>query len=203
MFVLNIGRALCLILCMYLISSCGYRFAGGESSSHRTTISVPYVAGDHEGKLTIELMRQLASSGTVQPVHHGGDLILKVAIVEDGESRIGFRFDREVTTGKRLSNLIGVENRRSLTVEASLLDVVSNQTIFGPEKISAHVDFDYVNSDSIRDLTFINRQGEREKVIRFSLGQLDSIEGAQDSAATPLFGELANKIVNAVLQKIN
>jgi hypothetical protein len=50
----------------------------------------------------------------------------------------------------------------------------------------------------LKELSFINPQGKREKVMTFSLGQLDSIEGAQDAAVTPIYEQLAQRIVAAL-----
>ena len=184
-----------LLLALYL-TSCGYHVEGHRPSLSGETLSVPYIQGDEEGKLTAEIMRQLASAGIFQPVDTGGNFILHAKILEDTDSRIGFRYDREVATDKLLSNLIGVENRRSLAVAVTLIRASTEEVVCGPETLRVFATYDYVNSDSIRDLTFTNSRGEREKVIRFSLGQLDTVEGAHDSASSPLFRELAYKIAD-------
>jgi hypothetical protein len=50
----------------------------------------------------------------------------------------------------------------------------------------------------LKTVSFINEKGKREKTIGFSLGQLDSIEGAQDAALTPIYCQLAQKIAQAL-----
>jgi hypothetical protein len=54
--------------------------------------------------------------------------------------------------------------------------------------------------NTLKELAFHDAQGKRKKTINFSLGQLDSVEGAQDAVLTPIYRQLAQKIA-AVLQK--
>src|ERR1700722_20959884 len=89
---------------LLLLSSCGYRFESDEealSSSTVRSITVPYVKGDAEGKLTSELIHQLTSSGSFDCVTSGGELILNAVIVSDNVDRIGYRYDRNGREGKR------------------------------------------------------------------------------------------------------
>jgi len=195
-FISNVFLALLLLS----ISSCGYRFSARHTSG-KIAIAVPYVEGDQSGHLTRELIRQLSGSGHFQVVCKGEKLVLHATLLQDEQARIGFRFDRDPQSGKRLSNLVGVENRRSMTAEVSLVNTITGKTLLGPEQIQAHTDFDYINSDSPWELAFRNPEGEKQKVINFSLGQLDSIEGAQDAATAPLFSMLAQKIVEGIISK--
>jgi hypothetical protein len=162
-------------------------------------ISIPYVEGDNKGLLTAAIIQKVAATGFFQPVSAQQSLVLRVAIVEDEQDYLGFRFDREPVSGKRLTNLIPTESRRTISASVILLNSATEEILFGPQIISANLDFDYVDGNSIRDLTFFNNRGEREKVIQFSLGQLDSIEGAQDDVLNPLFEILAKKIANRLL----
>lgn len=178
-------------------SSCGYRVADQDA---KTTISIPYIEGDHHGQLTSELARQLTVSGLYDLVSSDGDLILQVAIVADQNNIIGFRYDRSEESGKLEKNLMATENRRILSAQVAIVDSHNGKAVIGPLKISGFGEYDYIDVSSLRELAFVTPSGKREKVIDFSLGQLDSIEGAQDDVLTPTYRQLAQKIV-AVLQR--
>jgi hypothetical protein len=149
--------------------------------------------------LTASLIRQASACGNLQVVSKGERLLLKVELIEDEQDYVGFRFDQKPISGKLISNLIPIESRRSIKAAVTLWDTIEDKALLGPENIQAHLDFDYVDGNSLQDLTFVNTKGEREKVLSFSLGQLDSIEGAQDATASPLFHVLAKKIIDRLL----
>ena len=92
------------------------------------------------------------------------------------------------------------ENRRTLTAQVTLTDTSTEKVVIGPVNITTSTDFDYIDVNSLKEVSFINAHGNREKTISFSLGQLDSIEGAQDAALTPIYRQLAQNIALA-LQK--
>jgi hypothetical protein len=179
------------------LSACGYRAEGG-GSGHITTITVPYVQGDPEGELTDQLIKQLSASGRFEVVRHGGCLCLNVAIVDAANDRIGYQYSRDDTKQKRQKNLIATENRRLMTAEVTLVNTVSGEILLGPIPVKAFAEYDYIDSGSLRDLTFVNSQGKTKKTLTFSLGQLDSIEGAQDDVAVPLYRVLAQSIVDGI-----
>ena len=62
------------------------------------------------------------------------------------------------------------------------------------------VDSDYVDQNSIRDLTFITTQGKPQTVLNFSLGQLDSVEGAHDDTTDVLYRRLSEKVADVLAQ---
>jgi hypothetical protein len=165
-------------------------------------VTVPYVQGDSDGSLTNELIRALAASGTFECVRQGGRYVLKVAVTADSSQRIGSRYDREDPSGKLKKNLIPTESRRTLTAEVSLIDAATDEILVGPAVVEACAEYDYVDSSSITDLSFVDPGGGRRTVINFSLGQLDSIEGAQDDASAPLYRRLAQKIVDSLTNQI-
>jgi hypothetical protein len=184
---------------LLLFFGCGYHFEGSERSEGVVSISIPYIKGDGEGQLNAALAKALGASGLFDYVQNGGDWILQAAIIADGDDRIGFRYDRNPTTGKRRDNIVGTENRRSLSVQVILVDARTQETVLGPQIISATADYDYVDSNSIRDLTFVTTQGVPEKVLDFSLGQLDSVEGAHDDTSAVAYRLLAQKIVDGLI----
>jgi hypothetical protein len=184
---------------LLLLTGCGYHFEGGESRREMVSISIPYIQGDGEGQLNSELAKALSACGKFDYVQNGGELILQAAVIADGDERIGFRYDRKPTTGKRRHNILGTENRRSLAVQITLIKAATQEIVFGPETINATAEYDYVDSNSIRDLTFTTTEGVPERVLDFSLGQLDSFEGAHDDTSIVLYRILAQKIVNGLI----
>ena len=178
-----------------LLGGCGYHTREGEEM----TISVPFIKGDGDGRLTSEVIRAISATGCFEFRKNNGNKELQVSILSDGDERIGYRYDRNPTTGELRKNIIGTENRETITVEVKLIDTYTQEVILGPEVISASADYDYVDSNSIRDLTFIQPNGHPTTIIDFSLGQLDSIEGAHDDAQTPIFRKLAQKIVDGLM----
>lgn len=185
-----------IIFCAFLLAfcSCGYRINGPESGDDRSTISVPYVVGDSGGQLTNELVRQLSASGAFECVQNNGHYTLKVIMFSDGNDKIGFRYDRKDLSGKRKKNLMPVEGRRKASAEVTLINSATEEIEIGPVVVRADAEYDYIDSDSLREISF-----EGRSTISFSLGQLDSIEGAQDDAYVPLYRHLAQKIVDGII----
>lgn len=186
-----------------LLSSCGYHSALQLSQDTSvTTISMPYIKGDTEGQLASALSTAINGSGVFDYSYSGGNCILEVAIVADSDDRVGFRYDRDPTTGALRDNIVGTENRRSLGVEIQLVDAHTEKVLFGPEVIRGSIDYDYVDGNSILDLVFF-KKGEPQTALDFSLAQLDSVEGSHDDTNQPIYKIVADKIVNRlILQKL-
>lgn len=186
-----------LVCCSFLLcSGCGYRYAGMDGDP--ITISVPYIPGDVDGQLTNELVYQLGTSGYFVCTQTGGEYSLQVEILSDAEERIGFRYDRDNPSGKREKNLLGVEDRRTITAQVTLVQRVSDKEVVGPCEVTASVEYDYTDPGSPQDLLF----AKKEPIMPFSLGQLDSQEGAHDDAARPLFRKLALQIVAGLAAQV-
>lgn len=185
------------VIGLVVLSACGYHFEGTDANA--VTISVPYIKGDPEGILSAEIVRALSSSGQFDCVQTGGMLTLEAAIIAEGDDRIGYRYDRDPTTGKLRDNIVGTENRLTVSAEVKLIDNYTQQFVIAPQVVKAYSEYDYVDSNSIRDLTFYAPNGTPEKVLDFSLGQLDSVEGAHDDSLAVIYRHLAQKIVSGIL----
>ena len=186
------------LLALLLFASCGYRYPSEEEITYSQTISIPYIAGDPDGILNNELTYQLSASGKFCPAQSRGDLILQVVILSDTHERIGFRYDRDNPSGDLEKNLLGVEDCRMVIAEVSVIERGSDKVILGPCEVRASVDYDYTDPGSPRDLLFAKTQ----PIMPFSLGQLDSQEGAHDDSARPLFKILSQKIVIGLVSKL-
>jgi hypothetical protein len=190
----------CLFFSLFL-ASCGYHLAEEDNVQKVASITIPYVEGDSGGQFTSELIKQLSESGVFVSSNKEGSLILKVKIVQDGSERIGWRYARDNHLGHREDRLMNVEGRKVIVAEVSLLDGITQKVLLGPTNVKSDADYDNVDYDSPRDLAFISEDGVPETTIHFSLGQLDTIEGAQDGALLYVYRKLAQRIVDGIINQ--
>ncbi|MEX0962038.1 MAG: LPS assembly lipoprotein LptE [Simkaniaceae bacterium] len=185
-------------LLLFLLSSCGYRFVEiGEAQGK--TITIPYVQGDEEGLLTAALANKIALLTPFSVVVSRGDYELEAKILSIEHEDIGFRYDREEKSRNFIEpkRLVSDEERKSLSIEVRLIERTTQKILLGPEVMTSYVNYDYVNSDTIDDLSFFSN-GRRISVLQFSLGQLDAPENAREAAVTPLFDDLATQIAEGL-----
>lgn len=167
------------------MSSCGYHFGQGELPEKYATISIPYAQGDFDGNFTAELIRQISTAGSFKYVRTGGDLILKVALVDFDDDNIGFRYYKD-KKGKRTRETIPVESRLFATAQVTVIDACTGVVVLGPAAIEASTDFDH------------DYYSTRNAINVFSLGQLSDFDEAYDAAIRPLNQCLARKVVDFV-----
>ena len=177
-----------------ILCSCGYHLPPASNPS----IAVPYIKGDTSGVFTSFLVRELEMRGWID-YSSSAPYTLEANIVSDHKEQTGWRYDREGTNPKIQSRLRPTESKRTMAVEITIRDEQSGEIVFGPKKVKADVDYDYVNFDTITDLAFIPAPGAPlTSVLAFSLGQLDSVEGAQMAALKPLYQKLAILIADGL-----
>lgn len=181
-----------LSLALLCFSACGYQWTDQESDR---TISVPYIANDHDGALTAAIIQELSSTTSARIDSHGR-YRLEMAIVQDSVDPLGFRRDPQKINGKIRKHLTQNEDRKTISVDVSLFD--HEKQIAGPIRVSADVDVDYIDGDCLEDLQFQNQQGQTQIVLPFSLGQLESEESALDAAQRPLYRKIAQKVADVV-----
>ncbi|MBM3184461.1 MAG: hypothetical protein FJZ64_04055 [Chlamydiae bacterium] len=160
-------------------------------------MSIPYVVGDADGALTGELARALAISGNGKVEQFGAKYRLEASIHSSEIETIGYRRDPQVTDGIQ-KNLLLSERRKAIVVEAKLIEAESGKVVKGPCQIHADVDYDFIDGDSLQDLVFIGSDGLSRVTLPFSLGQLEAMDAAEEAAMRPLYGRLAQKIVDAL-----
>ena len=177
-----------------VFGGCGYRWTAQDG---QRTISIPYIIGDSDGAFTAELIQQCCRSTNLS-VASDGRYRLEVKVVQDSVDPLGYRRDPQKIDGKIRKHLTQNEERRTILVEVSLFDQQDQQPVFGPKRLSADVDYDYVDGDSLNDLQFQNAEGERWIVLPFSLGQLESQEAAHEASQRPLYQKLSQKIVDVI-----
>ncbi|HSX13217.1 MAG TPA: LPS assembly lipoprotein LptE [Chlamydiales bacterium] len=177
------------------LSSCGYRW---NQESSTPTVVVPYIVGDDDGTLTAQVIRTLTATGSAKVLKENADYLLKICISQDQNETVGYRRDKQKVNGKISKNIVSCEGRRTLSVNALLYEGLTDTIVAGPFIISADSDYDYVDGDSIQDLAFLNSDHVFTKVLPFSLGQLESIEAAQEATSRNLYEKLAQKIADTI-----
>lgn len=186
-FIKNKGFVyVCSLAGVCLLVSCHYQFGRGELSQRYTTVSIPYAEGDQKGELTTEVIKKMSTSGALRYVKSGGDLTLKIKLIEWQEENIDFRYDRK-KTGRLKKNLIPTETRVNALAEVCLIETGTGQIIRGPVKITESAEFDHTYYST------------RDEINIFSLGQLNDIDAARDAVMSPLNRHLAERIVDYVI----
>ncbi len=189
----------CFLLSALLLSSCGYRHQSSDSSGS-IAIHLPYVRGDYEGRLTQELMRELAAVGIELCESSSARYLLEVAIVKEQTDQIGYEYDREVLSAQIADRLLANEARRTVTATVSLRDQTTGELLFGPEEVSGEGEYDYLNGDSVTFYGFIDSEGMPTSVLQFSLGQLDSVDGASTDVLTHAYRLLSQRLASGLLR---
>lgn len=187
------SRLFTLLALSSLCAACGYHWT---PESPLTTLSIPFIKGDDDGTLTEALCYAFSRSGFVHVVSRQGEYQLQTAILNAANEKIGFRQDPQKVDGEVRNNLLAIEGRQTVSLEITLLR--NAEVVYGPYIITADADYDYVDGDSVQDLTFTAPNGSLVTVLPFSLGQLEPIEAAQEGARTPLYRKLAQKTVDAI-----
>lgn len=190
-------RSSCILLLLFF-SGCGYHWYPDFPDYRRPTIVVPYIIGDDDGTFTAEVIRTLTASGIAKVQMDPADYLLKICITSDQNQTVGYRYDKQKVSGKIRKNIVSCEGRRAITATVTLYEGCSDTITAGPYIITADSDYDYVDGDSIQDLAFINSHGKPTTVLPFSLGQLESIESAQEATSCPLYHRLAQKIADTI-----
>jgi hypothetical protein len=168
---------------LLFFSGCGYHMGQGGIAAKYSTISVPYVDGDDDGDFTSALIKELSTTGPLTYWRTGGDLLLKVSLIDFRDDNIGFRYDRH-KDGKIKNAIIPVETRLEADAEVTLIDTACDKVIMGPLIITADIEFDH------------DYYSSRNAVNVFSLGQLTDYDEAYDAAEPVLNKALSQKIVD-------
>jgi hypothetical protein len=185
----------CLIL--FLLTGCAYHYAFYENSY---SLHVPYVTGDEKGILTNEIIRALSSGSTHAYLNEDqAQILLKIEIVEKNYNTIGFQ--QVMAKDQPKKSLVPIEERTFLKAKVHL-ENKQGCPLIDPYYISAYYDYDFVQQDDYNDLSFVNNEGIRETVLKFSLGELESLPSAQEAAVVPLYRKLAQKIIDSLPQEI-
>ncbi len=168
-----------------LLSSCGYHFGKGTVIEKYNTISVPYIEGDLKGKLTRDVIHQIAESGRLKYLTHGGELILTITILDQKHEHIGFRYFRNAS-GNLEDRLVPSEDRVSVLTQVSVYEAATGNIVLPQTYISASVNTDF------------DPEIDEDHLLNFSMGQLEFVDTARRIALKPLYRSLASKIVDYI-----
>ncbi len=178
----------------FLFFSCSYHL---KQNIGEKSFNLHYVGGDFDGLLTKELICQIAASGVFEYKKSGADYKLKVNVENVTNDQIGYRYDRD-NDGKLKKYLMPTESRQKISASVSIFSNSLDKVVWGPKTICADVDYDYVEQDDLKDLSFI-KDGERTTVLAFSIGQMESINCAQEASLLPLYRSLCKKIIDVLI----
>ena len=183
-----------------LCAGCGYQVSKGTLGEGSHTVSLPLIRGDEEGYFRNNLAKELSKSGHF--IYSSGEAHyrLDVAIVEDKKETVGYAWDQAPVTGAFIKRLYPNEGRRKVKVSVSLVDTVKKKAVVPPFFVSVSTDYDFVNPTALQNVQFKDIHGQVQSVLQYSLGQLDSEEGARQETAGPLSQMLATEIVSALLR---
>ena len=186
-----------IVIAALFMQGCGYHF---KSSCTIPSVNVQIVKNDEQGKFTNQLIREIGEDGNITYDPSSSQFILAAEITSLDNQNIGYRRDRD-GDGTLRKNVRATEGREKMCVKVQILDAHTKQCVYGPVTIEEDVDYDFVDDDSIDDLSFINSQGNRQTVLSFSLGQLESKACAQAAALTPLYRKIARRIVKTMVHE--
>jgi len=185
-------------LILLLLTACnGYHI---EVSPFVTdsTIEIKNIPGDEGGKLMIALANTLVTIPDVELVRHGAKHELEVQLIENAADIIGYEYDRTPISGDLINRLRTNEGRIVLSAKVTLLNKHTGKKIAGPVILTSRRDYDFSNFDTVQDLSFINPAGQRQRILEFSQGQLDTRQGATLVAHKLAMNDLAQKITEFI-----
>ncbi len=191
-------RGMIFFLCVCFLCGCGYRIDGSKEGV--VAFCLPEIHGDETGTFNDVLIQELVATGNFVYAPSRAMVSLHVHVLSDASDRIVYRYDRDPNSGKLRKNLVGAMNARSLVAEVSVKDVMTEKMLWGPEKMYARADYDYIDPHSLHDLAFTGSNGVAHSVIDFSLGQLDSEGRAHIDAGEVAYRQLAMQIAFSLLR---
>ena len=185
------------LLVALLLGGCGYKQQANEDA---VAVSMPFVTGDVDGRLTDTIITALSTTGDYRYAPKDATHRLEVRLSKNKTENVGYEYRTKDNDSEVFNRLVPNEGRRNVDAEVKLIKISSGKTVLGPITVSAFSNYDYVNPNSQSDLTFDN-DGVQEPVLEFSIGQFDSKEGAESASIDPAFRALAEEVVRVLVQE--
>lgn len=190
-----------LSLLALFLSSCRYKSAVLNINGDTViTTAIPVIKDDPEGYLRNYLAREMATTGSIYYKDTGSKYKLVVSIERDSNSKISFLWDRDPETNKNLHVFYPAEGMREVVAKVELINAKTEDAVIEPFFISASADYDFVNPTVLDTVEFRDALGGDESILQYSLGQLDSEEGAKTESYNPVYQRLAKKIVARLMR---
>lgn len=188
-----------LFLVSLLLSSCGYH-AANSSGDEKRVVSIPVIQEDDDGVLRNTLARAISATGKYRYSSNDAPAELVVKFENTYTDTIGYAWDVNAATGVNVNRLYQSEGRKTIVALITLKNAKTGDLLVEPFRVSAQVNYDFVNPSALKNIEFTNGVGSKETTLHYSLGQLDSEEGARSEATHPLYQELANKIAEVLVR---
>lgn len=170
--------SLILFLLAVTLTACGYRSYNTPFTDSAQTISVNFVEGDINGRLTESLIEELVRKIPLEYVNKDPDFLLNAKVEKYFEKNVSYTFNKEQEKS------FGNEKRAILEVSFELLNTLTGKKVVGPVQVQAEVDFDYDQDPSVS--------------VRH-MGVVGLVDMSQDSSKDPLFRKVSEKIVGYML----
>lgn len=162
-------------------TACGYQVGDNGLLSSYKTVSVPYIQGDVTGALTTAVIDEISSLGSTAYVLSSADLELKMEVKESRSENTGYQFPKDVSEDNRL---VASQKREEMLLSIELVDTRTGEALFPTHYLTAGTEY-----------SFLPIGRAEENILQFSLGQLDSQEGAMDFSSLNLNQQMAQKVV--------
>lgn len=169
-----------LLWSVILLTSCGYHLGTPSLSKSYETFHVSYAKGDNKGIFTSILIEKIASGTQLRYANCDADLEIKVCLSSPAQRNIGYIYG----TGNKSKVTFANEGRLTQNATLTVVDTNRKCTIIPTTNLVAWFDYDFES-----DAGTVNRHA-------FSLGQLEMNPIAKDVATPPLYGLLAEKVVD-------
>ena len=195
----NILLSIMMILSMI---SCSYKSVNSKPLRHRGDLStsIAVIKKDPDGYLRNYLAREIGFSNLFSYKDVNAKYKLYITITEDNTSRICFMWDRNPVTNENLGVYYPTEGMRAVIAKVELKDSLSDKSVIEPFYLKANGIYDFVNPTVPDTVQFETAFGGDESVLQYSLGQLDSEEGAKSASYEPIYQDLAQKIVRRLVR---
>ena len=188
-FILSLATILC--------NSCNYGLAKLDidgASVIETTI--PVIKKDPRGILRNQLAREMSFTNSIHYKDRNAKYKLLVTITEDATSKITFMWDRNPKTNANLDVFYPTEGQREVVAKVELVEAKTGVAVIEPFYLRAESIYDFVNPTVPGTLEFNDPYVGDISVLQYSLGQLDSEEGAETESYEPAYEMLAKKIIS-------
>ncbi|OGN61419.1 MAG: hypothetical protein A3F09_03465 [Chlamydiae bacterium RIFCSPHIGHO2_12_FULL_49_11] len=178
-----------------LCPSCAsYHMVGCKDNEGPISLATSVLTHDDSGIFRQLLAKEIAASRAFT-YEHRAPYVLSLKRVEDKVDVIGYMWDRDPISGALQDRLYPSEERRLLEYEVSVIARGTGKNLIEPFVVEVESDYDFVNPTSLQNIEFTSPPGQTRSVLQFSLGQLDSEEGARTQSFITEYQKLAKKIV--------
>ncbi len=190
------NKVLSLMLIAALCSSCKYQSSKVDLNGDSVIeTSIPTIKKDPNGYFRNYLAREIAYANGLYYKEDNAKYKLLVTVTEDTKSKITYMWDRDPVTNTNLGVFYPIEDSRECIAKVELVDGKTGKAVIPAFFVKASADYDYVNPTVRQAVEFSTPSDGNQSVLQYSLGQLDSLEGADKESFNPIYNKLAKKIV--------